>query len=221
MAVIAVGLAVSGWGVAGLLPMTVLAVSSPSTQPARVHFDGGDDDVPVPRASTLTTPPVGLSPPPGTGPTARPAAPIRIQVPRIGVDARVVRLELRDDQTLEVPADPWQAGWWAGGPNPGERGAAVLVGHRDSAKGPALLYDLAAVEIGDEINVEDSNGIGRSFSVYGTQDFDKSSFPSDRVYGETPEQELRLITCSGEYEEDQGGYQRNLVVFARAIESSA
>lgn len=40
-----------------------------------------------------------------------------------------------------VPEDYWEAGWWSGGPEPGERGAAVIAGHVGSKNGPAIFYE--------------------------------------------------------------------------------
>lgn len=59
-------------------------------------------------------------------------------------------------------------------------------------------------------------GDGRkaSFVVDSAETFDKDNFPSERVYGDTPRAQVRLITCAGDYDRQVKDYTANLVVFA-------
>ena len=45
------------------------------------------------------------------------------------------------------------------------------------------------------------------------QAFDKTRFPTDRVYGPTAGPELRLITCGGAFDAATGHYERNVIAF--------
>lgn len=47
--------------------------------------------------------------------------------------------------------------------------------------------------------------------------FEKSDFPSERVYGDTPQAQVRLITCAGDYDRSVRDYTDNLVVFAHLV----
>ncbi|HKG63633.1 MAG TPA: hypothetical protein VKB28_06190, partial [Solirubrobacteraceae bacterium] len=105
---------------AGLLVASLAAGHSAAMPPP---------DAPLPR-TTVETRSGGEAP-------ARRSAPVRIEIPAIGVRARVVSLGLNADGTLRVPTRFRDAGWWAGGARPGERGPAVVVGHVDSYTGPA------------------------------------------------------------------------------------
>jgi hypothetical protein len=62
------------------------------------------------------------------------ALPVRITIPRIHVDAPVEPLGQNPDGTVEVPTltRPNLAGWYKYGPTPGQRGAAVVLGHVDA-----------------------------------------------------------------------------------------
>lgn len=141
---------------------------------------------------------------------------VRIRVPSIGVDAPVVPMGLDDDGALEVPAEPDQAGWWSGGSSPGERGPAVFVGHRDSAEGPAVFYDVAALQPGAVIEVVDADGREHRFEVERTEQHPRDDFPTEEVYGATPVPTLRLLTCGGDYD-SWDGYEDNVIVFATAL----
>ena len=95
---------------------------------------------------------------------------------------------------------------------PGERGPAVLVGHRDSTRGPAVFYRLGELARGDDIITTDAIGQQRTFTVTALEQVDKHSFPTERVYGKTGAEELRLITCEGAFK--VGDYEDNLIVYA-------
>jgi hypothetical protein len=45
----------------------------------------------------------------------------------------------------------------------------------------------------------------------------KDTFPTREVYGDTEGPELRLITCGGSYDQSDGGYQSNVVVYATML----
>ena len=57
------------------------------------------------------------------------ALPVRLRIPAIDVDTRLVKLGLERDKSIEVPDELGVAGWWKGGPRPGQTGPAVIMGH--------------------------------------------------------------------------------------------
>jgi hypothetical protein len=145
----------------------------------------------------------------------RPAPrPVRIRVPAVGIDAKVIRLGLNPDRTLQVPRNFAETGWWAGGTSPGDRGPAVIAGHVDSYTGPAVYYRLKELRRGDLIKVVRANGTVVRFRVEGQRSYSKARFPTKRVYGPTRRPALRLITCSGTFDRSTGHYLDNTVVFA-------
>jgi Sortase domain len=145
----------------------------------------------------------------------RPAPlPVRIEIPAVGVRARIIRLGLTGDHTLQVPRNFADTGWWAGGPRPGEPGPAVVVGHVDSYTGPAVYYRLRELRRGDRISIVRANRSVVRFSVLGLRSYPKAHFPTTRVYGATRRPTLRLITCSGAFDRSTGHYLDNTVVFA-------
>jgi sortase (surface protein transpeptidase) len=146
--------------------------------------------------------------------------PERIVIPAIGVSAPVISLGLNPDRTLEVPEDYGDTGWFRGGPEPGERGAAVIVGHVDSKDGPAVFYRLRAVEPGDLIKIVLEDGSTLRFVAHSMMAVPKDDFPTQLVYAKTRTPTLRLITCGGEFDESTGHYLDNYIVFARISESA-
>lgn len=142
------------------------------------------------------------------------AAPALIRVPSLGIAARLDPLRLGPDLELEPPAYG-RAGWYVGGPEPGERGRAVIAGHLDSETGPDVFWNLRDARGGDRILVELTTGRTVRFVVRRVEQFPQEKFPTDRVYGGPRKSaELRLITCGGPYDRAAGGYLENVVVFA-------
>jgi hypothetical protein len=152
--------------------------------------------------------------------------PVRLKIPRIGVDTGLQRLGLEQDGTVAVPEGPHQwdmAGWYAGGTHPddpkgtrpGDPGSAVILGHVDSrVDGPAVFFRLRELRRGDEIKVVRADGSTVRFAVDRTEQFPKSRFPTDDVYYPTGTPELRLVTCGGSFDATARHYRSNVIVFA-------
>jgi sortase (surface protein transpeptidase) len=143
-----------------------------------------------------------------------PSPPARLEIPAIGVSTPLVRLGLLADGTMEVPRDYGVAGWFTGGPQPGQLGPAVIAGHVDSRTGPAVFYRLRDLRPGDEIRVVRADRRVVRFRVESLASYPKQSLPDDEVYGATTAPVLRLITCAGTFDRAQGSYRDNLVVSA-------
>ncbi|HEY9370891.1 class F sortase [Streptomyces sp.] len=143
--------------------------------------------------------------------------PVRVQAPSAGVDTGagpVLKLGIAADGTVEVPsvADADRIGWYTKGVTPGETGPAVLIGHFDTEKGPAVLKDVAKVKVGDPITVTRADGSRAVFTVRALEQVDKKTFPTQKVYGNTARPELRLITCGGALVD--GHRPDNIIVYA-------
>ncbi|MEU2950645.1 class F sortase [Streptomyces xanthochromogenes] len=141
--------------------------------------------------------------------------PVRIRIPSIRVDAPVMRLGLGPDHGLEAPppGNTNVAGWYKDGTPPGVRGTAVMAGHVDDARGPAVFYALGALKKGSRIEVTRKDGSTAVFDVDAVEVYDNDAFPDAKVYGPATRPELRLITCGGSFTK-ASGYQANVVAFA-------
>jgi sortase (surface protein transpeptidase) len=140
---------------------------------------------------------------------------VRVEIPAIGVSSRLVRLGLAADGTMEVPGDDDLAGWFSGGPMPGQDGPAVIAGHIDSKTGPAVFSRLGDLRPGDTVRVRRADGAWLAFEVTGTARYPKAKFPTEAVFGPVPGPVLRLVTCGGAFDRASGHYLDNLVVTAR------
>lgn len=169
--------------------------------------------------------PAPAAPPPAAPPAVKPmksVPPLRVRIPAIKVDAPVVGLGLDTKGMLQVPpaADRNLAGWYLDGPGPGARGAAIMLGHVDTMTGPAVFWNLGSLVKGDKIEIDRSDGKTATFEIDTVESFEKSAFPDKRVYGETQDAQLRLITCGGVYDKKRKDYLSNVVAFAHLVSTS-
>jgi sortase (surface protein transpeptidase) len=113
----------------------------------------------------------------------------------------------------------WQnAGWYKPGPEPGERGPAVITGHVDSTGGPAVFYRLRELHRGNLISIRRADGSWVRFRVEGLERWPKSDFPTRRVFRtKTHVSVLRLVTCSGSFDRSTGHYVDNTIVYAARV----
>ncbi|WP_329102568.1 class F sortase [Micromonospora sp. NBC_01699] len=153
--------------------------------------------------------------PPQPDPAAPTGPPDRVRIPRIGVDSSLAVLGLDRSGQLAAPADYARAGWFGAGTAPGDTGPAVIAGHVDSTTGPAVFYRLHELRTGDRVEVR-RGGRWIGFVVVASSRHDKDEFPTAEVYGPTPGPELRLVTCTGPFDDRTRHYRDNLVVYAIA-----
>jgi sortase (surface protein transpeptidase) len=143
------------------------------------------------------------------------AKPVRVVIPAIDVDADLVALGLNDDGSMEVP-DFGLAGWYEPGPRPGDPGPAVIAAHVDSVRGPDVFFRLRDLTTGDKITVEYADGSDSTFVVSESEQQLKDDLPVERIWNDTDDAVLRLITCGGEFDTAARSYLSNLIVYAAA-----
>jgi sortase (surface protein transpeptidase) len=171
-------------------------VTSPSVTPAGQHASSSDT---VPNR-------VGMAK----------SEPVSVDVPKIGVHSSLISLGLNADNSIQVPpvTQPMQAGWYSYGPTPGETGPAVVLGHVDGNKQKGVFYRLRELIPGDQIFVARKDGSTARFVVTKVDQVSKDSFPTDAVYGDTANPELRLISCGGSFDHAAHSYLDNVIVYA-------
>jgi sortase (surface protein transpeptidase) len=142
---------------------------------------------------------------------------IGLEIPAIGVRSELVRLGLEPDRSMEVPDDFQLAGWFQHGPQPGEPGPVVIAGHVDSPRRGGVFLRLRRLSPGDDVVVHRADGTPVTYRVDRVEQHPKGAFPTEAVYGNTPDPQLRLITCGGAYDRRAGSHRDNVVVFASLV----
>ncbi|CAM5561819.1 class F sortase [Streptomyces aurantiogriseus] len=190
-----------------LLALSLLGGHDTSSRPADASRPPHAPQA-APVASPLSGRPVGKHLPR--------SRPVRLIIPKISVNAPFTDLDLASTGHLEAPPpnDTNLVGWHAAGPSPGETGTSIIAGHVDTATSAAVFAELSELKKGDVFHVTRADGRKASFVVDDTETFDKDHFPSARVYADTRQAQVRLITCAGDYDRAVKDYTANLVVFA-------
>ncbi len=148
------------------------------------------------------------------------SVPMRLQIPAIGVDTKLVGLGLASDGTLEVTKSGFPASWYTGAPTPGQVGPAIITGHSTWSKSQAVFYRLGSLRQNDLITVGRQDGSVATFRVTKVELYAKSNFPTKAVYGNIDHAGLRLITCGG-YSIYTGLNEKNIVVYAELFSSAS
>jgi hypothetical protein len=145
------------------------------------------------------------------------ARPLRLRIAKIGVSTDLMQLGVDQAGARQPPDSPKLAGWFADGPVPGDAGPAIVTGHVDADGGPGVFFQLRALQLGDRIMVERSDGRTVAFSVTAVRVFSREEFPATEVYSPTPVSQLRLVTCGGPTDQVGGRPLDNIFVQAVAV----
>lgn len=165
-------------------------------------------------APTSAAVPATSSAPPVSRVLGEGVVPASVAIPAIDLAEPLIDLGLEPDGTMEVPDDFDEVGWFADGGRPGGRGPTVIAGHVDSPSAPAVFFRLSELQPGDRVAVTDVEGAVTEYVVDEVADYPKDAFPTARVFGAQPDDQLRLITCGGFFDADAGSYDQNRVVYA-------
>jgi len=197
------------------------APAAPATSPPGQTRSGTEAGSAAP-ATTRTPTAKALVAAVDLGPIMRGSAPVRLDIPSIGVHTSTfVDLGRAADGSIEVPTDFAAVGFYTPGPTPGQFGPAVIAGHVDSHQGPAVFYRLGALRAGARISVGRKDGSTATFVVDKVASYSKARFPTTEVYGNTTSRaELRLITCGGSFDDRSGHYVDNVVAFAHLVSAA-
>ncbi|WP_435610750.1 class F sortase [Streptomyces sp. C10-9-1] len=194
-----------------------------------IYNSFGPPDDAKPASATAPKPSAAASPAASAAPSASPAQkpaekplslprsePTRLKIAAIAVDAPFTGLSIGKDGTLDAPPpdDRNLVGWFQDGVTPGELGTSIIAGHVDTTTGPAVFLQLRMLKKGSTVDVVRADGTTARFVVDEVENFRKDDFPDERVYADTPDAQLRLITCGGAYDRKTKDYTENVVVFA-------
>jgi sortase (surface protein transpeptidase) len=196
-------------------PTTLAPRAGAPRQHAPVARHRPTKPAPVARSTRPATRPVEKRPKPLVPVVDPNVTPLAVRIPSVGITSPLIRLGLNPDHTLQVPDNFALAGWYIYRPVPGNPGPAVIAGHVDSKRGPAVFYRLRDVPIGATVEVDRSDHSVAVFTVTAKEQHPKTAFPTARVYGPTTGAELRVITCGGTFNRAIGHYNDNIIVFAK------
>lgn len=174
----------------------------------------------APRAQASAAPGPGASPNAALAQAraivAAPAAPARLLVPAIKVDAQIEPVGMDSQGRMGTPSQASRVAWYKLGSAPGEVGDAVIAGHLDWTNGPAVFWYLGKLRSGDEITVVRADGSQAKFVTDATRTVPYDS-STDALFTRDGAPSLTLITCAGAWDRQRGTYLQRLVVHATLV----
>ena len=145
--------------------------------------------------------------------------PVRLQIPKIAVDAAIEYVGQDVNGAMETPALMDNVAWYKPSAAPGEIGNAVISGHLDRANGtPAVFWRIQELSPGDELIVSTRDGRQHHFVVTYQSVYDYDRAPLEEIFGFTLHSQLNLITCNGKWDSRAQNYTKRLVVYASLIQ---
>lgn len=141
-----------------------------------------------------------------------------VRIPDIGVDTVAGPVGLQADGAMQTPSFG-DSGWYDEGPMPTAVGPAVVVAHVDGPNGPDVFARLDELTEGDEIVVATSQRTER-FVVTRSEQYPKDQLPAAKIWNDTTEPALRLVTCGGSFDTTRRSYRDNIIVWAEPVDDA-
>lgn len=144
--------------------------------------------------------------------------PVRLKIPKIGVDANFEYVGLTSDGAMDVPKNFAKVAWYNLGPRPGEKGSAVIAGHYGRKTGKGSVFDnLNKLRKGDKLSIKEKKGKIITFVVRKVQTFDPEEDALEVFSSNDGKAHLNLITCEGVWNKVSRTYSKRLVVFTDRV----
>jgi len=144
------------------------------------------------------------------------AAPVRLKIRAIRVDARVVPVQVSSDAVLDPPRDYREVGWWDRSAEPGAgSGQTVITGHTVHTGGGSL-DDVGRLHDGQPVDVVTRSGTMR-YAVSDVRVLSQAALArsAPRLFGQGHGAgRLVLVSCTGW---NGSSYDSNVVVLARPL----
>ncbi|WP_160297222.1 class F sortase [Paenibacillus sp. IHBB 10380] len=145
----------------------------------------------------------------------QPFMPKHLIIPTINVSANIKPVGVLENGQMDILKATDVVGILHPGILAGAKGNLVLDGHVDSYTGPAVFFNLKKLKPGDVIIIRDNKDHQLTYRVESVETFITSQAPIHRIFGETDDIRLNLITCTGRYSRKKKEHEQRLIVFAK------
>ena len=152
--------------------------------------------------------------------TVAPDHPRYLTVSKLGIrNARILSMGVNNSGELDTPRNIFDVGWYNKSGLPGQGGTMLIDGHNGGPHVHGVFKDLPSLAEGDLIAVERGDGAIYNYEVVenvsvllSEADAYMSTALKSPVYGE---ESITLISCTGEWSQQQGTYLSRQ--FVRAV----
>lgn len=206
------------WIVAGLLSLSAICgVSAYELYQAQAAPIPHPIPVLAPAAKTI---PIPISTQKNAWPAPNGVIPARLEIPAIGVNAKVQHVGKSASGQVGVPNNWVDTAWYDQGTHPGGVGSAVIDGHISSVNGPAVFFHLHNLKPGDKVIVMGTKGQKLTFAVVQVTAYPRNNAPLQRIFGDFNTRTLNLITCAGLWDGAAHTHEDRLVVYTQLVDET-
>jgi hypothetical protein len=153
--------------------------------------------------------------------TVAPDMPRYIDIPKLGVHARVLPVGVTSSGALGTPDNVYDTDWFNQSAKPGQPGAMLIDGHVSSWTTNGVFYGIKTLVAGDTVQVERGDGVVFTYKViksqiYSANDVNMTAALTPIVAGHPG---LNLITCTGDVIQGTNEFNERVVVFTEQVSS--
>ena len=150
------------------------------------------------------------------------AVPVRLEVPKLGIDATIERVTTDKNGQMGAPGDYHDVAWYSQGVIPGDRGDAVISGHLDWVVNgrltPAVFTKLGALNVGDKLQIVGQDSRTLDFKVTESKVLAYNANPAQAgIFATDGPARVTLITCAGTFDQGIHQYTQRRVVTAQLV----
>lgn len=143
-----------------------------------------------------------------------------LSVEKLGIEnARIIPVYVNEDGELGTPNNIFDVGWYEASGKPGEGGTMLIDGHNGGPHVYGVFKELPALVAGDVVVVERGDGVILKYKVVENVEVLLTEADEYMVTAmKSPEEgkeSLTLISCTGEWSQQQGTYLSRQ--FTRAV----
>lgn len=147
--------------------------------------------------------------------------PQSIMIPALDLFTTVESVGQTENGAMDVPSDWENVAWYEPGYAPGENGRAALAAHLDWEGSAGPFWDLQSVPTGSLIAVVGTDNRILVYRTVSNTSYGRSADVSAQVFGPADTSRLSLITCEGNFLQEEDTYEERHVVDAVLIFDSA
>jgi len=213
------------------LPTVTTSGRQDERTPSATATSGGHDDA-TPAATVPSAgydqaiPAATVAPLPDVASLPDVAAPVRMVIEKMGLDAPIITLGLDAYRLPQVPYDPYVVAWYDFSAKPGQGGNAAFAGHVDwTVNGQpvtGVFWGLKDLQQGDVVKILREDGSELQYSVTHVLAIDYGDPEGVKVMYPTPNDVITLVSCGGTWIPDRsmtlgGNYTHRIVVRAERV----
>ena len=139
-----------------------------------------------------------------------------LSVEKLNIEARILPMSVNPDNSMQAPLNIYDSGWYTGSVKPGESGAMVIDGHASGPTREGLFAYIDTLREGDTLTIERGDGKLFTYTVRKVETIALENVDMSKLLKtyNGAEQGLNLITCAGEWLQEDKTFNKRTMVYA-------